>query len=474
MSDAPTLLWLRQDLRLADHPALLAAAAEGPLLPVFVLDGAAAGRWAPGGAARWWLHHSLEALAADLAGRGAPLLLLRGDAARLVPALAWETGASAVHATLMCEPWARRQDAAVAAALAADGRRLSLHAGNLLLHPDAVRSGQNKPYGLYAPFARAVRAQVPPMEPIPAPPRLQAAACPRGGVALADLGLLPPAREGDWAAAFPEMLTPGEAGARERLHRFRRGVADYRAGRDSPAGDGTSRLSPHLRWGELSPRQVWHAAAEQDGHEAFLREILWREFSHHLLWHRPELPDTALRPAYARFPYRPDAMRLRAWQRGLTGYPIVDAGMRQLWRHGWMHNRVRMVAGSLLVKQLLQPWQEGAAWFWDTLVDADLGNNSTNWQWVAGSGLDAAPYFRIFNPVLQGRKFDPEGRYVRHFLPQLARLPDRWLHEPWAAPAAVLRQAGLRLGHDYPHPIVEPAQGRADALAALGELRAAA
>jgi deoxyribodipyrimidine photo-lyase len=240
--------------------------------------------------------------------------------------------------------------------------------------------------------------------------------------------------------------------------------------------EGSSGLSPHLHWGEISARQVWHAAmgaavGEEELARPFLNEVLWREFSLHLLWHRPEMQEEPLRPLFARFPFVPDRKLLRAWQRGRTGYPIVDAGMRQLWRLGWMHNRVRMVTASFLVKHLLQPWQDGAAWFWDTLVDADAGNNSTSWQWIAGSGLDSAPYFHVFNPVAQGERFDPAGRYVRRFVPELARLPDRFLHRPWEAPDAVLRGAGVLLGHDYPRPVVEHAAGRRRALDAFAAMR---
>ena len=305
---------------------------------------------------------------------------------------------------------------------------------------------------------------------LPAPERLSGVAHP---LPSEELALLP---RRDWAREFAAHWTPGEDGAAARLAAFLAGpVAEYAARRNTPGVAGTSRLSPHLHWGEVSPRQVWQAvrAAVPGGVAVawpFLSELLWREFAYHLLWHRPELPEAPLREKFAGFPWQADAALLAAWQRGRTGYPVVDAGMRQLWRHGWMHNRVRMVAGSLLVKHLLQPWQAGQAWFWDTLVDADLAANAASWQWVAGSGTDAAPYFRVFNPVLQGEKFDPDGAYVRAFVPELARLPDRWLHRPWEAPELVLRGAGVRLGVDYPEPVVGPAAGRARALAAFAAL----
>jgi deoxyribodipyrimidine photo-lyase len=473
--DSPALLWFRQDLRLADNAALQAAAGR-PLLPVFVLDDEAARRWAPGGAARWWLHHSLAALGRDLAERGAPLLLARGRAEIIIPALAAAIGAPEVMAGRLHEPWARERDHRIGEALGASGRRLRLFTASVLREPTEVMSGSGRPYAVYTPFARAVAAMGEPEAPLPTPARLRPVAAPPQGESLDALRLYPLSGKPDWAAEFHTLWTPGEAGAQARLARFLAGpVAGYAAQRNDPGTEGTSGLSPHLRWGEISPRQVWHAVRQaQPGALSaswpFLSEILWREFSYHLLWHRPEMPERALRERFARFPWQRDAALLRAWQRGRTGYPIVDAGMRQLWRLGWMHNRVRMIAASVLVKHLLQPWQEGADWFWDTLVDADLASNSASWQWVAGSGTYASPYFRIFNPVLQGERFDPTGRYVRRFLPDLARLPDKWIHRPWEAPEAVLRDAGVRLGRDYPRPLIDHVAGRQRALAALAAL----
>ncbi|WP_456306730.1 cryptochrome/photolyase family protein [Paracraurococcus ruber] len=477
----PALAWFRQDLRLADNPALRAAAEGGrPVLPVFVLDDAAAGPWAAGGAARWWLKSSLAALGRDLAARGAPLLLARGRAEIVIPALAEATGAAEVLAGRLYEPWARERDRRVAEALGAAGRDLRLLTSTLLREPETVRSGTGRPYAVYSPFAKSVIGMGEPEAPLPAPDRLRPLATPPPGEALDSLPLYPVPGEPDWARDFGTLWQPGEDGATARLGRFLAGpVTGYANGRNDPGTEGTSGLSPHLRWGEISPRQVWHAvrgALPKDPELAkpFLGEILWREFSYHLLFHRPEMPDRALRDRFAAFPFQPDAALLQAWQRGRTGYPIVDAGMRQLWRFGWMHNRVRMIAASFLVKHLLQPWQAGSAWFWDTLVDADLASNSASWQWIAGSGTDAAPYFRVFNPVLQGEKFDPEGRYVRRFVPELARLPDRWIHRPWEAPAAVLAGAGVALGRGYPRPAIDHAAGRDRALAALRGLPRAA
>lgn len=468
------ILWFRQDLRLADNPAL-SAIGERPVLPVYILED---GPWAPGGAARWWLHHSLAALSTALAAAGAPLLILRGDPRAILPALAETTGAAEVHAGRRTEPAGRRCDAETHAALEATGRRLVLHRTALLHEPHLVRTGGGGPYGVYTPFSRAVFALLeglPP--PIPAPSRLRPVAAPPQGLALDALGLLPQPPVPDWAAGFKDHWQPGEAGAAARMAAFlEEGLDGYAARRNDPGVTwGTSGLSAHLHLGEISPRQVWHAARAKGGRglETFLKEVLWREFSHHLLWHRPEMPETPLRAEFASFPWRRDARLLRAWQRGRTGFPIVDAGMRQLWQTGWMHNRVRMIAASLLVKHLLQPWQDGEAWFWDTLVDADLAANSASWQWVAGCGADAAPYFRIFNPVLQGEKFDADGAYVRRWCPELAKLPDRWIHRVHEAPEIVLRGAGIVLGKDYPAPIVDLAEGRARALAAFAEVKGA-
>jgi deoxyribodipyrimidine photo-lyase len=472
----PSILWFRNDLRLADNPALHAAA-DGPVLPVYILDDEAAGRWAAGGAHRWWLHYSLEALAKSLAAKGATLLLLRGAAAQLIPELAEHAGATAVHAGSLMTPWGRDRDKAVAAALASHGRELVLHS-SMLTQPEAVRTGQGKPYSVYTPFANAVLKLGDPPPAIGAPAQLHGFELSSSGLALGDLGLLPKAPIPDWAKAFSSFWQPGEAGAQQRLNDFSdAALAGYPRGRDRPGEDGSSRLSPHLHWGEISPRQVWHAVrdvqAPATATNVYLKEIIWREFTHSILWHQPHLPETPLHAEYAAFPYQPDRKVQRAWQTGMTGYPIVDAGMRQLWRLGWLHNRVRMIVASVFIKHLLQPWQDGEAWFWDTLVDADLANNSFNWQWVAGCGADASPYFRIFNPILQGEKFDANGAYVREFVPELARLPDRWMHRPWEAPAEILSAAGVVMGETYPNPIIDHATGRARALQALKTMQQA-
>ncbi len=466
-----SIVWFRQDLRLADNPALRAAAAAGAVLPVYVLDEAAAADWGMGGAHRWWLHGSLGSLARDLQRLGAGLVLRRGEAASVIPALAAEIGATAVHAGSMAEPWARRQEAAVAAALP-EGVALELHRAATMFDLGSVRTKTGGAYGVYGPFAKACRAKGAPPSPEPAPERLTGANALSD--ALDDWQLLP--THPDWAGGFRETWRPGEAGAHDRMHQFIAAkLAGYAEGRNVPGEDLTSMLSPRLHWGELSPAQVWHAAAAQGGAlDVFQSELLWHEFSANVLWHNPHLPDVPLRPEFGRIAWRDDPAGLRAWQRGRTGVPIVDAGMRQLWHCGWMHNRLRMIAGSFLVKHLLISWVEGERWFWDTLVDGDLAVNAASWQWIAGSGIDSSPFFRVFNPVTQGEKFDAGGACVRRWVPELAALPDPWLHAPWTAPAEVLAKAGLVLGRDYPKPVVALDEGRERALSAFRAIRQAA
>jgi deoxyribodipyrimidine photo-lyase len=464
MSERVTICWFRQDLRLHDNPALVAAAREGAVLPLYVLDDDTPGPWAIGGAQRWWLHRSLAALADAFRAAGLPLILRRGRAADIVPAFAREAKADAVHAGIAHEPWWRAADAAIAPALETEGRRIVLHRTATLFDLESIRTKTGGIYGVFGAFARAVEALVP-----DAPrgkPRLTAPATPPASDALDAWGLLP--THPDWAAEFGTIWTPGEAGGRARLAPFLRGpAAGYATGRNLPATPGTSMFSPHLHWGEVSPRAVWHALAEHgtgEGFTTFRRELVWRDFAAYLAWHRPAIADAPLRPQFADLPFRRNARERRAWQRGRTGIPIVDAGMRQLWRLGWMHNRVRMIAASFAVKHLLIDWREGERWFWDTLVDADFGSNSVNWQWVAGTGIDAQPFFRVFNPRSQGEKFDPEGAYVRRYVPEIARLPDRYLHAPWTAPAAVLAEAGVELGRTYPRPVIDLDEGRRRAL----------
>ena len=458
----PAILWFRSDLRLSDNAALTAAAA-GPILPIYILDDESAESWAMGGAARWWLHHSLRSLADDLKKIGATLMLARGRAADVLPALITEIGATAVHAGFAHEPWARAVETDLARRL---GDRFRRHRTATLFDLDAIKTGGGTPYGVYTPFAKACRLRGAEIgDPLPAPKKLHGVVPPRSD-ALEDWALLP--TKPDWAAGFRTTWQPGEAAARARLHEFLKAtVTAYDTGRNLPGEDGTSRLSAPLHWGEISAREVWHAGCALpagEGLDTFLGEILWREFSAYLLWHHPSMPEAPLRPAFEKLPFRADRAAFAGWQRGQTGVPIVDAGLRQLWRVGWMHNRVRMIAASYLVKNLLIDWRQGEAWFWDTLVCADLASNAAGWQWIAGCGIDSQPFFRVFNPVSQGDTWDKAGAYVREWVPEIAALPDKYLHAPWTAPADILAKAGITLGTTYPKPLVDLGESRQRAL----------
>ena len=466
----PVIVWFRRDLRLSDH-APLQAARNGIVIPVFIWSPDEEGDWPPGAASRWWLHHSLEALNADLVKRGSRLIVRRGSASKALTQLVRETGAVAVHWHRRYEPWAAAQERRVESALGALGCTTRAFEGSLLADPRSFANATGKPFQVFTPFYRALLQRmsiIGSSGPSEAPSHIESFAGDLPSQAIADLGLLPKI---PWDRGFRDVWVPGEAGARSRLRAFlAASVASYADRRDRPDADGVSRLSPHLHFGEISPGQVWHAAQDIPGAEPFTRQLVWREFSYHLLHHFPHTPLEPLRPEFAAFPWRSDRAAMGAWQRGQTGYPIVDAGMRQLWQTGWMHNRVRMLVASFLTKDLLIPWQDGARWFWNTLVDADLANNTQGWQWTAGCGADAAPYFRIFNPVTQSMKFDPDGAYVRRWVPELSLMPSEWIHRPWEAPSAALEGAGVRLGTTYPEPIVDHAQARERALEAYYRL----
>lgn len=472
----PAIVWFRLDLRIADNPALSAAGGSGaPVLPVYVLEeGADDGPL--GGAGRWWLHRSLARLSERLSALGAPLLLLRGRAAELIPDLVQQTGASAVYWNRRYEPAAVQRDRTIEDSLRRAGVAVETFNSALLFEPWTVQTGSGGPFRVFTPFWKACLRLPAPPRPLPALERLAGGPTAPHSDRLEDWGLLPTAPDRSGGIAW--RWTPGEDGARTRLERFLDILPGYVTGRDRPDLDATSRLSPHLRWGEIGPRQVWHAvearrhAGGGDGPAGkFQAELGWREFCHHLLFHFPHIVQDNFRPEFDAFPWRDEETGSGAWTRGRTGFPIVDAGMRELWATGWMHNRARMIAASFLVKDLLVDWRRGMAWFEDTLVDADLANNAASWQWVAGSGADAAPFFRIFNPVLQGEKFDPDGSYVRRWVPELAQLPANWIHRPWGAPADVLRDACVTLDETYPRPIVDHGAARRRALGALAEIK---
>jgi deoxyribodipyrimidine photo-lyase len=457
------ILWLRDDLRLADHSALTAVA-DAPLLAVYVYEEGTARR-PLGGASRWWLHHTLAALADALAAKGGRLDILRGDPRALVPALARAAQARRVVWSRRADAAGRACDAAIKAGLKANGHAPESFNASLLYEPWTVKTGAGGPFKVFTPFWKAARLSGAPPASLPAPARLEAARWPKDApprVALDALGLLP--TKPDWAGGLRAAWTPGEAGAQARLDAFLDdGLNGYADGRDLPAAPHSSRLSPHLRFGDISPRQLFHAAAQaaEAGEatwrdvEKFQAELGWREFSYHLLFHWPDLATQNFNPRFDAFPWAPpESEALTRWREGRTGFPLIDAGMRELWATGFLHNRVRMVVASFLIKNMLTDWRVGEDWFWDTLCDADPASNAASWQWVAGSGADAAPYFRVFNPVLQGEKFDPAGEYVRRWVPELAAFPNQFIHKPWTAPAAIIP------AHPYPARMLDLAASR--------------
>ncbi|MHA7178528.1 cryptochrome/photolyase family protein [Arthrobacter sp. MDB2-24] len=457
---AVTLVWFRDDLRISDNPALAAAADSGDdVVACYVLDEDTKGIRPLGGASKWWLHHSLAALAASLADLGIPLVLRRGAAAEVLPGVVAESSAHAVAWNRRYGLAERTTDAALKAALADHGVEATSYQANLMYEPWEVTSGTGGAYKVFTPFWRACLASRTPRKPLPAPESLRGPQLPSDD--LDALGLLP---SPDWAQGLRDTWTPGEAGAHARLDDFLEGARGYKDNRNLPAVQGTSMLSPHLRFGEISPFEVWHAAQDSkdpstaEDIRVFGSELGWREFSWQLLYFHPELPTVNYRPEFNAFAWESSTRsELDAWQRGQTGYPLIDAGMRQMWEIGWMHNRVRMATASFLIKNLMIDWRVGEKWFWDCLVDADAASNAASWQWVAGSGADASPYFRIFNPVLQSKKFDPQGKYLVRFVPELADADN--VHEPWkgAAPG-------------YPEPVVDLKESRERALSAYKAL----
>jgi deoxyribodipyrimidine photo-lyase len=465
-------MWFRDDLRIEDNPALTQACREGAVLCLYILDDSPARR-AMGAASRWWLAQSLRALQQDLARIGGALVLMKGDPAKILPDLVTDAGISAVF-------WNRRYGAAeialdsqLKAQLTTLGATASSTNGHLLNEPWTVTTKTGTPCKVFTPYWRAAREKGEPPAPLPAPDKIMAAPLPAAWaerfLSIAALKLEP--TRPDWSGGMREAWQPGTSGAKANLARFlEEGLAGYGENRNRPDMRATSRLS-----------QVWHitqaarlsgtSRAPDDDFAKFCSELGWREFSHHLLFHNPELARKNYNPRFDAFPWDTNAEALAAWQRGQTGYPIVDAGMRELWTTGWMHNRVRMIVGSFLVKHLLLDWRLGEDWFWDTLVDADPANNAASWQWIAGSGADAAPYFRIFNPMTQGEKFDPKGAYVARWVPELAKLPVKFMHQPWTAPQGLLLAAGVTLGQSYPHPIVEHDKARQRAFSAFKALK---
>lgn len=470
MTDSVAIHWFRQDLRLSDNPSLILAAQHKNVLPIYILDDDYAGEYAMGGASRWWLHHSLAAINATLDGT---LSFYQGNPIDIFHDITTRFNVEAVYWNRCYEPWRIERDAAIKEQLTAKGITVKSSNGSLLWEPWTISKNDGTPYKVFTPFYRKGCLQAAsPREPLLPPSHAHYIQDSAGSLSLDQLTLLPTIR-------WDKMLAPhwqiGEAAAHTRLQQFiDEGLSHYKGGRDFPAKPYVSRLSPYLHFGEISPNQLWYtlrSIGDDDHIDHFCSELGWREFSYSQLYYHPDLPTQNLQAKFDRFPWQQDTDLLTAWQKGKTGVPMVDAGMRELWQTGYMHNRVRMIVGSFLVKNLRLHWHCGERWFWDTLVDADLANNSASWQWIAGCGADAAPYFRIFNPVTQGAKYDPDGDYVRQFIPEIATLPNKYLFNPWEAPEQILKNAGIELGITYPKPIIDLKQSRAAALAAFQSLK---
>jgi deoxyribodipyrimidine photo-lyase len=476
MAHPKTIVWFRQDLRLHDNPALTRAADQGEVIPIYIWDEVNPGDWLPGSASQWWLHHALESLKESLDNR---LLFFKGDPKTLLPELAAKTKATSIVWNRTYSPWQITRDTAIKAALTDAGITVESFNASLLWEPWTILKKDKTPYKVFTPFYRkGCLAAPPPRKPLPAPSHLALHAPKIKSEKLTALALRPSSGHVN-GAIWDEMLEPhweiNESAAHEKLDRFLKyGLKDYKEGRNFPTKKAVSQLSPYLHFGQISPNVAWYRALKKPGSDnldCFCSELGWREFSYNLLYHNPSLPTENLQTKFDHFEWRRDKKALRTWQQGKTGIPFVDAGMRELWQTGYMHNRVRMVAGSFLVKNLRLDWREGEKWFWDCLVDADLASNSASWQWVAGTGADAAPYFRIFNPVSQGQKFDPSGEYTRHWLPELSKVPIKYLFNPWEAPDAILKSAGVTLNKNYPRPIVDLKTSRVNALNAFAKLK---
>lgn len=464
------IVWFRRDLRVEDNPAIVQACKNADhVIPLFVWAPQEESPWQPGAASQWWLHHSLNSLQKELSQKNSKLILRQGKSEIELKEIIKVTGASSVYWNHCYEPVLSKRDASIKESLNALGVEVKSYNGGLLFEPWSVRNKQGKPYKVYTPFWNSVTTGQEPDPPVKSPSNFKPPSRWPASQKIKDLKLEP---EINWAQGFKKMWQPGRPGAVKKLKAFsKERVFDYENQRNMPSVVGTSQLAPHLHFGEISPREVWQSIRKNQKTTPYLKQIIWREFSHHLLFHFPHTPDKPLDIKFEKFAWKKNTKYLKAWQIGQTGYPIVDAGMRELWHTGWMHNRVRMIVASFLVKDLMIPWQEGAKWFWDTLVDADLANNTMGWQWVAGCGADAAPFFRIFNPVTQGEKFDPEGQYVSRWIPEIAKLPKKLIHKPWQAPTEVLKKADLVLGRDYAKPIVDHELARRQALHAYERIK---
>jgi deoxyribodipyrimidine photo-lyase len=475
-----SIVWFRQDLRIQDNPALHAAIRRGrPIIPVYIWSPAEEGEWQPGGASKWWLHNALLSLENELKARQSQLIIRAGSALENLTQLRQETNADAIFWNRRYEPFAIERDRKIKESFKGKVTVESFNS-SLLFEPWEIHNKEGKPFKVFTAFWKTILAKgdlrpaiASDVKTWPQPEQWP------DSLALAKLQLLPKI---DWAKTIRSTWQPGRAGAEKRLDIFLNEiVSNYATTRDYPGVDGVSKLSPYIHWGELSAREIWHRVKDlrlnnKNPHcaksvETYLKELAWREFAHHLLYHFPKTDCEPLDDRFRQFPWQAKSSYLKAWQKGETGIPIVDAGMRELWATGWMHNRVRMIVASFLVKDLLIPWNDGARWFWDTLVDADLANNTLGWQWTAGCGADAAPYFRIFNPLLQSKKFDPDGDYIRTWVPELSNLSNDEIHEPWRLDKQALQRAKIVLGKNYPAPIVDHAEARLKALAAFDAIK---
>lgn len=473
---APIIVLFRQDLRLTDNPALWYASKLGaPIIPLYILDDQTPGQWKMGSAQRWWLHHSLKHLSHSLASEGGSLVLKRGETLQVLKELVKSCSPQAIYFNRCYEPFWVQLEKKIADPLTFPEVHIHSYNSALLVEPWMISNQQGGVYKVFTKFWNSVTKDLQFPQPLPKVTRLQSGQTSIESDDLASWGLLP--NHPDWAGEFASVWQPGEEGAHKQLDQFiEKGLKNYKEGRNIPSIKGTSYLSPHLHFGEIGPRQVYQRVAEHENGnleevKSFLSELGWREFTHYSLYHFPKLPEESFQERFSRFPWKSDNASLKKWTKGLVGYPIVDAGMRQLWRTGWMHNRVRMIVASFLTKDLFIPWQKGEEWFWDTLVDASLAQNAFNWQWAAGCGMDAAPYFRIFNPILQGEKFDPDGTYIKKWVPELARLPSLYIHTPWEAPRELLKGLGIELGETYPLPLVDHKEARDEALKAFDSIK---
>jgi len=465
-----SICWFRQDLRLADNPALIKASKHNYVLPIYILDNINAQEYALGSASCWWLHYSLISLNNSLGGN---LSIYKEDPIKIFNSLIRRFDIAAIYWNRCYEPWQTKRDAAIKKALQSKGLHIESSNGSLLWEPWTISKNNGKPYKVFTPFYKkgCLQSQEP-SNPVKKPSGVKYIHDTKGSLEVTKLELLPKKK---WYKKFENHWLVGEKNAKKRLDTFVKEVLNnYKDGRNIPSKPYVSRLSPHLHFGEISPNQIWHTVRKtkkDENVDHFCSELGWREFSYSQLYYNSELPTKNLQPKFDTFSWIENKKTLEAWQKGKTGIPMVDAGMRELWQTGYMNNRVRMIAGSFLVKNLRLNWRHGERWFWDTLLDADLANNSVSWQWIAGCGLDAAPYFRIFNPITQGQKFDPHGIYIRKFIPEISSLPDRYLFSPWEAPEAILKKSSIILGKTYPLPIVDLKKSRKYALEAFQRLK---